>query len=192
MIVSTTIQIAFPTGMTQTEIILQAEKERSKLVNFIRKYFGAYIDAEDIVQDVFVQLVDKFEDLRVINNLTGWLYRAAKNKAIDRTRKMKPSLYEDMVTDKVPLSLDSILPTFGNTPEDDMMSKAIAEALEQALQELPEEQREAFVLHEFEEVSFKEMALMLNVTENTLISRKRYAVLYLRERLKELYDLLND
>ncbi len=179
--------------MTHSEIILQAEQERPRLVNFISKYFGSYIEAEDIVQDVFVQLIDKFEDLRVINNITGWLYRAAKNKAIDKTRKMKPDLYEDFALDKDgTLNLDSILPRFGNTPEDDMMSKAIAEELEKALEELPPEQRDAFVLHEFEDMSFKEMSEMLGVAENTLISRKRYALLHLRSRLQELYDLLND
>lgn len=179
--------------MTNHDIIIEAEKERPKMIHYIKKYFGSYSDAEDIVQDVFVQLMDKFEDLRVIQNLTGWLYKAAKNKAIDRTRKMKPGYYEDFGRNQdAEFTLDSILPHFGNSTEDRLMAKAIAEELKLALEELPKEQRDAFVLHEFEEMSFREMATLFGVSENTLISRKRYALLYLRERLKELYDLLND
>ncbi len=179
--------------MTHSDALRTAELERPKLVNFISKFFGSYEDAEDVVQDVFYQLIEKFDDLSTINNLTGWLYRAAKNKAIDQTRKKKPELYDDFSSQKnEDLRLENILPKFGSTPEDEMMSKAIAEELELALQELPPEQREAFVMHEFEDIPFSEMSEMLGVTVNTLISRKRYALLYLRERLKELYNLLND
>lgn len=179
--------------MTHADALIKAEKERPKLVNFISKLFGSYEDAEDVVQDVFYQLIDKFDDLSTINNLTGWLYRAAKNKAIDQTRKKKPDLYEDFSSQKNDdLRLENILPKFGNSPEDELMSKAIAEELELALEELPPEQKEAFVLHEFEDIPFSEMSEMLGIAVNTLISRKRYALLYLRERLKNLYNSLND
>lgn len=179
--------------MTHNDALRAAELERPKLVNFISKLFGSYEDAEDVVQDVFFQLVEKFDDLSTINNLTGWLYRAAKNKAIDQTRKKKPELYDDFSSQKNDdLRLENILPKFGGTPEDELMSKAIAEELELALQELPPEQREAFVMHEFEDIPFSEMSEILGVPVNTLISRKRYALLFLRERLKEMYNLLND
>lgn len=179
--------------MTHSEALRTVEEERPKLVNFITKLFGSYEDAEDVVQDVFFQLVEKFDDLSTINNLTGWLYRAARNKAIDKTRKKKPELLDDFSTAKnEELRLENILPKFGGTPEDEMMSKAIAEELDIALQELPDEQRDAFVLHEFEDMPFSEMSEMLGVPVNTLISRKRYALQFLRERLKDLYNLLND
>ncbi len=178
--------------MTKAEAIQKIEAERPGLIRFLGQRFGTAVDAEDVVQDAIYQLINKFDDLSAIGSLTGWLYRVVNNRAIDLTRKKKPALWDDFPANDESLSLDEILPVLDNTPEDEYMLDWIADALDEALNELPKEQKEAFVLNEFEGYEFKELAQMLGVSKNTLVSRKRYALFYLRERLNDLYKQLNE
>lgn len=171
------------------EIIV--DKERKGLFGFIRKYVNVKEDAEDILQDVFYSLTSAFDEIEYIEKVTSWLYRTARNKIIDlyRKRKAKPVdfYFVNDEDDDEQLSLADILPSVGNRPEDKVMGEFIWEEIEDVLSELPEEQREVFILNELEQMSFKEISVLTNVPVNTLLSRKRYAVLYLRKQLKELY-----
>ena len=170
-------------------------QHNKKLLNFIRKSLPLE-QAEDVLQDVFTQLFNGYEQIRSIENLTSWLYKTATNRIIDLKRKKNP----DLLGDKKVLQDDSgtnaflyiedILPAFSNDPEEEFFRKAIWNEILEALDELPEEQKEIFVLHEFEDRSFKEISTITGEKINTLISRKRYAVLYLREKLQEMYEQL--
>jgi len=170
-------------------------REQGKLLGYIRKRVPDSYEAEDILQDVFYQLTVGFRDIRTLENLTSWLYSVAGNKIIDRFRKKKPDNFSDHENVKededTPLSLSEILPATDNSPEDMELRELIWEEIQQALKEMPEEQADIFILHEFEEKSFKEISKITGLGVNTLISRKRYAVLFLRNKLKPLYNLLN-
>ncbi len=167
------------------------KKEHKRLLGFIRKRVPVSFDAEDILQDVFYQLTIGFNDIRSVRNITAWLYRVALNRITDLYRKKKPSSFSYLdsagMDEETPLMLQDILPSLDGTPEDEMMRDLIWESINEALDEMPDSQREVFLLHEFEDKSFKEIAEITGEVVNTLISRKRYAVLYLREKLKELY-----
>jgi RNA polymerase sigma factor (sigma-70 family) len=170
--------------------------ERKRLLGYINHRISDRVEAEDILQDVFYQLTVGFRDIRRIENLTAWLYRVADNRITDIFRKKRPmniSYYENAKKDEDgPLSLQEILPSLGSKPEDDEIKELIWEAIEETLSELPEEQRSVFIANEFEDLSFKEISEKTGTGINTLISRKRYAVLALRERLNELYKLLKE
>ena len=170
--------------------------ERKRLLGYIRNRIPDKVEAEDILQDVFYQLTVGFNDIRRIESLTTWLYRVADNRITDLFRKRKPvsiSYSENAKNDDDgPLTLEEILPSLGSTHEDDEIKEMIWEAIEETLSELPQEQRSVFVANEFEEMSFKEISEKTGIGINTLISRKRYAVLALRERLNELYKLLKN
>jgi RNA polymerase sigma factor (sigma-70 family) len=170
--------------------------ERKRLLGYIRHKISDRVEAEDILQDVFYQLTIGFRDIRKIENLTAWLYRVADNRITDLFRKKRPvsiSYNENAKNDdEGPLLLQEILPSLGSKPEDDEIKELIWEAIEETLSELPEEQRSVFVANEFEDMSFKEISEKTGTGINTLISRKRYAVLALRERLNELYKLLKE
>jgi RNA polymerase sigma factor (sigma-70 family) len=170
--------------------------ERNRLLGYIRNRVPGHIEAEDILQDVFYQLTLGFRDIRRIESLTAWLYRVADNRITDIFRKKRPvniSYSENVKNDEDgPLLLQDILPSLGSKPEDEEIKELIWEAIEATLSELPEEQRSVFVANEFEDMSFKEISEKTGVGVNTLISRKRYAVIALRERLKELYKLLKE
>jgi RNA polymerase sigma factor (sigma-70 family) len=170
--------------------------ERNRLLGYIRNRIPGHIEAEDILQDVFYQLTIGFSDIRRIESLTSWLYRVADNRITDIFRKKRPvnvSYSENIKYDEDgPLLLQDILPSLGSKPEDEEIKELIWEAIEETLSELPEEQRSVFVANEFEEMSFKEISEKTGVGVNTLISRKRYAVIALRERLNELYKLLKE
>jgi RNA polymerase sigma factor (sigma-70 family) len=170
--------------------------EHNRLLGYIKKRIPNHMEAEDILQDVFYQLTVGFNDIRRIENLTAWLYRVTDNRITDLFRKKKPLTlgYKDNSTqdEEGPLSLEEILPSVGTSPEDEELKELIWEAIEETLSELPEEQRSVFVDNEFEDLSFKEISKRTGVGINTLISRKRYAVLALRERLNELYKLLKN
>jgi RNA polymerase sigma factor (sigma-70 family) len=170
--------------------------ERKRLLGYIRNRIPDRVEAEDILQDVFYQLTIGFRDIRRIENLTAWLYRVADNRIIDLFRKKRLvsiSFNENAKNDDDgPLLLQEILPSLGSKPEDDEIKELIWEAIEETLSELPEEQRSVFVANEFEDLSFKEISEKTGTGINTLISRKRYAVLALRERLNELYKLLKE
>jgi RNA polymerase sigma factor (sigma-70 family) len=170
--------------------------ERNRLLGYIRNKISDRIEAEDILQDVFYQLTIGFRDIRRIENLTAWLYRVADNRITDLFRKKRPVnvSYSNSSIDGEdgPLTLEEILPSLGSTPDEDEIKKMIWETIEKTLSKLPEEQRNVFVANEFDDLTFKEISEKTGVTVNTLISRKRYAVLILRERLNELYILLKN
>jgi RNA polymerase sigma factor (sigma-70 family) len=174
-------------------------RERARLIQFIRKRIPRPEDAEDIAQDVFHELTEMYRLMKPIEQMTSWLFTVARNKITDRFRKKKPALLEDVFSFKGGDSdgegylIDELLPAANVLPADaEMMRETIMDALMEALDELPLEQREVFIEHELEDKSFKEIAEKTGVTINTLLSRKRYAVLHLRTRLKNLYsDLLN-
>jgi RNA polymerase sigma factor (sigma-70 family) len=170
--------------------------ERSRLLGYIRNRVPDKVEAEDILQDVFYQLTVGFRDIRRIETLTAWLYKVADNRITDLFRKKRPVKinYGDTALDDAdgPLTLEEILPSLGSTPEDEEIKEMIWEAIEETLSELPGEQKDVFVANEFEDLSFREISERTGTGVNTLISRKRYAVLALRENLSELYKLLKN
>jgi RNA polymerase sigma factor (sigma-70 family) len=167
--------------------------ERKKLLGYIRKRVPGGVEAEDILQDVFYQLTLGFRDLSTIRNITAWLYRVTENRIIDHyRRKQNLSMsYSDQAAEGEdgPLSLGEILPAIGSSPEDEELKELIWERINETLRELPEEQSEVFIASEFEDMSFRDISERTGVGVNTLISRKRYAVLALRKQLDELYKL---
>jgi RNA polymerase sigma factor (sigma-70 family) len=166
-------------------------EERPRLRNFIRRRVPDPADVEDIVQDVFYELVEANRMLMPIEHVTGWLFRVARNRITDLFRKKKPDRLSETATedeDGERLRIEELLPSPEDGPEALYFRNAILDELEIALGELPEEQREVFVAHELEGRSFKEMAAESGVNVNTLLARKRYAVLHLRERLQNTYE----
>ena len=171
-----------------SEIIAE---QRSRLRNFIRRRVPDPSDAEDIVQEVFYELVEANRLLMPIEHVTGWLFRVARNRITDLFRKKKPETFSDAAVvdeDGEVLQIEDLLPSPAAGPEALYFRNVLLDELEFALGELPDEQREVFVAHELEGRSFKEMAAETGVSVNTLLSRKRYAVLHLRERLQTIYD----
>src|SRR2546425_12881808 len=167
------------------------KREQSRLRNFIRRRVPDPRDAEDILQDVFYELVEANRLLVPIGHVTGWLFRVARNRITDLFRKKTPESFSDTAVadeDDELLLLEDLLPSPDAGPEALYVRNVLLAALELALDELPEEQRMVFVAHELEGRSFKEMAAETGVSVNTLLSRKRYAVLHLRERLQSIYD----
>jgi RNA polymerase sigma factor (sigma-70 family) len=169
------------------------KREQSRLRNFIRRRVPDPRDAEDILQDVFYQLVEANRLLMPIEHVTGWLFRVARNRIIDLFRKKRPERFSDTVgpgdEDEDDLrQLENLLPSPDAGPEALYARAVLLDELELAVDELPDEQREVFVAHELEGRSFKEMAAESGVSVNTLLSRKRYAVLHLRARLQSIYD----
>jgi len=171
-----------------SEIIAE---ERSRLRNFIRRRVPDPADAEDIVQEVFYELVEANRLLMPIEHVTGWLFRVARNRITDLFRKKKPETFSDAAVedeDGQVLQIEDLLPSPDAGPEALYARNVLLDELESAVDELPEEQRKVFVAHELEGRSFKEIAAQTGVGVNTLLSRKRYAVLHLRERLQSIYD----
>jgi len=166
-------------------------KEQFRLRNFIRRRVPDPSDVEDIVQDVFYKLVEANRLLMPIDHVTGWLFRVARNRITDLFRKKKPGLFSDAALedeDGELLQIEDLLPSPDAGPEALYVRNVLLDELELALDELPGEQREVFIAHELEGRSFKEIAAETGVSVNTLLSRKRYAVLHLRERLQSIYD----
>ena len=167
------------------------KREQSRLRNFIRRRVPDPRDAEDILQDVFYKLVEANRLLMPIEHVTGWLFRVARNRITDLFRKQRPESFSDTAAaldDDELLQLEDLLPSPDAGPETLYARNLLLEELELAVDELPEEQRDVFVAHELEGRSFKEMAAKTGLSMNTLLSRKRYAVLHLRERLQDIYD----
>src|SRR5206468_4385518 len=167
------------------------KREQSRLRNFIRRRVPDPRDAEDILQDVFYELVEANRLLMPIEQVTGWLFRVARNRITDLFRKKKPESFSDTAVadeDDELLRLEDLLPSPDAGPEALYARNVLLDEFELAVDELPKEQREVFVAHELEGRSFKEMAVETGVSVNTLLSRKRYAVLHLRERLRSIYD----
>ncbi|HKV10539.1 MAG TPA: sigma-70 family RNA polymerase sigma factor [Thermoanaerobaculia bacterium] len=167
------------------------QKEQGRLRNFIRRHVPDPGDAEDVLQDVFSELVEANRLLMPIEHVTGWLFRVARNRITDLFRKKKPESFRETTLadeDGELLQLEDLLPSPDAGPEALYARNVLLAELELAVDELPEEQREVFVAHELSGKSFKEMAAETGVSVNTLLSRKRYAVLRLRERLQDIYD----
>lgn len=166
-------------------------EERSRLRNFIRRRVPDPSDVEDIVQEVFYELVEANRLLMPIEHLTGWLFRVARNRITDLLRKKRPEPFGDAAVegeDGELLRVEDLLPSPEAGPEALYFRGVLLDELEHALDELPEEQREVFIAHELEGRSFKELSAESGINVNTLLSRKRYAVLHLRERLQSIYD----
>ena len=171
-----------------TEVVA---REQSRLRNFIRRRIGDPGEVEDILQDVFYRLVEANRLLVPIEHVTGWLYQVARNRITDFFRKKKPESFSDEAIegeDGELLNFEELLPSSDAGPEAVYERNAMLEDLEAAIKGLPEDQRRVFVGHELEGKSFKEMSAETGVKVNTLIARKRYAVMRLRERLEELYE----
>jgi len=166
-------------------------EQRGRLRNFIRRRVPDPADVEDILQEVFYELVEANRLLMPIEHVTGWLYRVARNRITDLFRKKKPVAFSDVgVEDEAGelLRIEELLPSPEAGPEALYFRNVLLDELEIALDELPSEQREVFVAHEIEGRSFKELSAETGVNINTLLARKRYAVLRLRERLQSIYD----
>ena len=181
----------------ETEIISSAYRSnRRGLLGFIRKRIPAGVEAEDILQDVFYQLTVGFNDLRRIENISAWLYRVAENKITDlfRRKRYRKAEFADSIDgdDKGPLNLSEILPAPSLMPDDEELHEMIWSIIETTLDGLPEEQRSVFTENEFEDKSFREISEATGVPVNTLLSRKRYAVIALRQNLKSVYKLLKE
>lgn len=166
------------------------KREQSRLRNFIRRRVPDPRDAEDIVQDVFYKLVEANRLLMPIDHITGWLFQVARNRITDLFRRKQPESFSDTVAgdEGEALHWADLLPSPQAGPEAIYIRNVLLDELELAVDELPEDQREVFISHELEGRSFKQMAGETGVSVNTLLARKHRAVLYLRERLQDVYD----
>jgi RNA polymerase sigma factor (sigma-70 family) len=166
-------------------------REQARLRNFIRRRVADRDDADDILQDVFYELVEAYRLMKPAEQVTAWLFRVARNRITDLFRKEKREALRNepptITEDGEMLQLEDLLPSPDAGPDAAYARSVLLDELEAALDELPEEQREVFVAHELMGDSFKELAARTGVSVNTLLSRKRYAVLYLRERLQAIY-----
>jgi RNA polymerase sigma factor (sigma-70 family) len=156
------------------------DREQTRLLRFIRRRVPDPRDAEDILQDVFYELVEANRFLMPIEHVTAWLFRVARNRITDLFRRKRPESWAD--------SLEDLLPAADAGPDAEYVRQLLLEELEAAIADLPEDQRWVFVAHELEGRSFKELAAETGVSINTLLSRKRYAVLHLRELLQSIHD----
>ena len=175
----------------QDEWIAQAiERDEPRLRNYIRKHVLTIEATEDILQEVFFELVQAYRMVKPIQQVTGWLFRVAKNRIIDRLRgRTFESLAVSNLSDEdeVPVMLEDLLPSPDSGPEAAYARRVLLDEIEEALDEMPPEQRFVFIAHEWEGYSFKELEASTGVSVNTLISRKHYAVLHLRRRLQSIY-----
>lgn len=169
-------------------------RERPRLLRFIRKRVPDAADAEDVLQDVFSALVEANRLLMPVEHVTGWLFRAARNRITDLFRKQRPAVFSDVELAGNDEGEERLFADLLAAPDDGPDAayawSVLLEQLEAALEELPPEQREVFLAHELHGRSFKDIAAETGVNVNTLLSRKRYAILHLRERLQDLYDEL--
>jgi RNA polymerase sigma factor (sigma-70 family) len=166
-------------------------EEKSRLRSFIRKRVPNEADVEDLLQEVFYELVAANRLLMPIEFVTGWLYRVARNRIIDLFRKKRPENFTDATLENEEgelLRIEELLPSLDAGPDAIYIRNVLLDELELALSELPAEQRAVFVAHELDGLSFKELSTESGVNVNTLLSRKRYAVLYLRQRLQKIHD----
>ena len=176
----------------QDERISEAiDRDKTRLRNFIRRRVADPSDAEDILQEVFYELVETYRLMKPIEQVGAWLFRVARNRITDLFRKRKPdaSTNDPVVAEEGEfVTFEDLLPSRDAGPEAAYARTVLLEELEDALAELPDEQREVFLAHEIEGRSFKELAAETGLSVNTLLSRKHYAVIHLRERLREVYD----
>src|ERR1700683_3359158 len=168
-------------------------QEQARLRNFIRRRVPDRSDAEDILQDVFYELVEAYRLMKPIEQVGAWMFRVARNRITDLFRKSKPEALADQhvaAGDGDFFLLEELLPSPDAGPDAVYARTVLLEEIEDALDELPDDQREVFIAHEIEGRSFKQLAAETGLSMNTLLSRKHYAVIYLRERLREIYDEL--
>jgi RNA polymerase sigma factor (sigma-70 family) len=184
--------VGWMTADQERSISAEIARQSPRLRNFVRRRVADAADAEDILQDVLFELVESYRLPRPVEDVGAWLFRVARNRIIDFFRKKRPDAFSEMAgiaADESDLgAIEELLPSTAAGPEADFARGVLLEELDAALSELPPEQREAFVAHEIEGRSFKEIAARTGVGVNTLLSRKRYAVLHLRERLRAIYD----
>lgn len=181
----------WPMGKQDQRISEAVSREQSRLRNFIRRRVADPGDAEDILQDVFYELVEAYRMMKPVEEVTAWMFRVARNRIIDlfRRKSREASRTERLTTEEgEPMSLEELLPSPDGGPEAEYARSMLLEELDEALAELPEEQREVFIAHEVMGYSFKELASETGVSVNTLLSRKHYAVQYLRQRLQAIHD----
>ncbi len=186
--------LAFPMIKEQDDSIRDViQQNGKKLFDFIRNRVREPEDVEDIFQDVLFELTTAYRMMQPIEKIAAWMYRVARNKITDQYRKKRPDLLEDQLKfrsqdDDDQLFLQDLIRSSTLSPDMEFDQALIWDAVEQALEELPAEQREVFIKHELEGITFNEMVETTGLSLNTLLSRKRYAILHLRERLKGLYD----
>ena len=186
---------AWVTADLDRRISAEIDREGPRLRDFVRRRVRDAADAEDILQEVLLELVESHRLRQPIEQVGAWLLRVARNRIIDSFRKRKPVALADLPADAATeddVSIEELLPSDEAGPEAAYARGVLLEELDEALGELPVEQREAFVAHEIEGLTFRELAARTGVPMNTLLSRKRYAVLYLRERLRAIYDEFGD
>jgi RNA polymerase sigma factor (sigma-70 family) len=174
----------------QDELLSQAmERDRPRLRSFIRKYVADTSEAEDILQDVFYELLEAYRFMKPIEHVTAWLYRVARNRMTDLFRKKTPSSLNNPVSaEEDGDTLEDLLPSGDAGPEAAYARNLLLDALDEALEELPQAQREVFIAHELMGQSFKDISVETGLSVNTLLSRKHYAVLHLRQSLQSIYE----
>jgi RNA polymerase sigma factor (sigma-70 family) len=174
------------------EIAATVRRERGRLLAFIRRRVLDAAEAEDVLQEALYELVAAHRLMQPVEQAGAWLMRVARNRIIDRFRKKKPELLADqgleLEEDEEVGGLEDLLPSTDDGPDAVAIRELLLERVAAALDELPREQRDVFIAQELEGASFKELAARWNVTVSALLSRKRYAVLYLRKRLQAAYD----
>jgi RNA polymerase sigma factor (sigma-70 family) len=186
------LSIEFMTDEQNRRIVETIEREQTRLRNFIRQRVLDESDAEDILQEVFYELVQAYRLMKPVEQVGAWLFRVARNRIIDRFRKRRPAVVRNDAPaggeegDVFPW--EDLLPSPDAGPDAAYAREVLMDEIEAALEELPEEQREVFVAHELEGRSFSDLAAATGLSLNTLLSRKHYAVLHLRRRLRAIYD----
>ena len=182
------------TSSMEAVLVQRLEKvyrnERSSLLGFIRSRTGSLEEAEDLLQDVFFQAIRAASVTEPIENIVGWLYTIARNKIIDRYRRKRNTV--SLQQEREELTLEELLTDSGINIEKEVIRRAVMDALIEALEELPPEQRDAFVQQAIEGRTFREISASTGIPLNTLIARKRYAVQFLRKRLHDLKEIIDE
>jgi RNA polymerase sigma factor (sigma-70 family) len=178
------------TIIEQDQLISEAlERDQPRLRSFIRKHVTDTSEAEDILQDVFYELLEAYRLMKPIEHVTAWLFRVARNRMVDLFRRKKPSSLNNPASiEEDADTLEDLLPSEDAGPEAAYARNLLLDALDEALDELPAGQREVFVAHELMGRSFKDISVDTGLSVNTLLSRKHYAVLHLRQRLQSIYE----
>jgi RNA polymerase sigma factor (sigma-70 family) len=186
------LSIGLMTDEQNRRITEDVEREQSRLRNFIRKRVLDEGEAEDILQEVFYELLQTYRLMKPVEKVGAWLFRVARNRIIDRFRKRKPEVAGSSTfsghEEDVMFPWEEALPSPDAGPEAAYAREVLLDEIDAALDELPEAQRDVFVAHELEGQSFNELAASTGLSVNTLLSRKHYAVLHLRRRLRSIYD----
>jgi RNA polymerase sigma factor (sigma-70 family) len=178
------------TIIEQDQLLSEAmERDQSRLRNFIRKYVADTSETEDILQDVFYELLEAYRLMKPIEHVTAWLFRVARNRMVDLFRSRKSTSLNDPISaEEGGATLEDLLPSADAGPEAAYARNLLLDALDEALEELPKAQREVFIAHELMGQSFKEISEETGLSVNTLLSRKHYAVVHLRRSLQSIYE----